>query len=309
MLRRFFSGSTAASVIAISVFLHTAPMGAQVTTATFIGTINDPSGAGVAGANVRLTNQSTGAEVFKTTGEGGEFTFDFLQVGTYQLKIERAGFKSIQSSGIELSAGQNVRRNFALELGAITETVSVEAAAPLVNAVSAEQRQNVSTVEASQLPLSKRNIGGLLSLGTGASAGGGFVRLNGVGRTGTLYTVDGTSATADPESRTTSMRGNFEQINLVSLEAVQELQTTKGILPAEYGQVLGGNVNIITKSGTNAWHGSAFENFQAENLNARLQVVATKPTSVFNQFGGSLGGRIKRDRIFVFGDYEGYRQS
>ena len=110
-------------------------------------------------------DQSPGADVSKTTGEGGEFTFDFLQVGTYQLKIERAGFKSIQSSGIELSAGQNVRRNFALELGAITETVSVEAAAPLVNAVSAEQRQNVSTVEASQLPLSKRNIGGILCPG------------------------------------------------------------------------------------------------------------------------------------------------
>jgi hypothetical protein len=309
MLRCFLSSSIAANVIAISVLLQTAPIGAQVTTATFTGTITDPSSAGVAGANVRFTNQSTGADVFKTTGEGGEFTFDFLQVGTYQLKIERAGFKSIQSSGIELSAGQNVRRNFALELGAITETVSVEAAAPLVNAVSAEQRQNVSTVEASQLPLSKRNIGGLLSLGTGASAGGGFVRLNGVGRAGTLFTVDGTSATADPESRTTSMRGNFEQINLVSLESVQEVETTKGVLPAEYGQVLGGNVNIITRSGTNQFHGSAFENFQNSFLNSRLQFLSIKPNAVFNQYGGSVGGPIKRDRIFFFADYEGYQQS
>src|SRR4051795_6236754 len=203
MLRRFFSDSIAPVVIAFLAFLQSAPMGAQVTTATFYGTITDPSGGSVSGANVRLTNQSTGAEISKTTGEGGEFTFDFLQVGTYQLKIERTGFKSVQSSGLELSAGQNVRRNFTLELGAIPETVSVEAAAPLVNAVSAEQRQNVSAVEASQLPLSKRNVGGLLALGTGASAGGGFVRLNGVGKAGTLFTVDGTSATADPESRTT----------------------------------------------------------------------------------------------------------
>ncbi|MFL6414210.1 MAG: TonB-dependent receptor domain-containing protein [Bryobacteraceae bacterium] len=310
MLRRFFFVPTAPAVIAALVLFHAVlPMQGQVTTATFYGTITDPSGASVSGANVRLTNQSTGVEILKTTGEGGDFAFNFLQIGTYQLKIEHTGFKTIQSKAIELSAGQNVRRNFTLDLGAITETVSVEAAAPLVNAVSAEQRQNVSMVEASQLPLSKRNVGGLLGLGTGASAGGGFVRLNGVGKAGTLFTVDGTSATADPESRTTSMRGNFEQINLVSLESVQEVETTKGVLPAEYGQVLGGNVNIITTSGTNQYHGSAFENFQNSFLNSRLQFLSTIPNAVFNQFGGSIGGPIKRDKIFFFADYEGYRQS
>jgi len=309
MLCRFLFHPRGSALIALIVLLQTIPLKSQVTTSTFYGTITDPSGASVSGATVRLLNQSTGVEVSKTTGEGGQFTFDFLQIGTYQLKIEHAGFKSLQSSGIELSAGQNVRRNFALELGAITETVSVEAAAPLVNSVSAEQRQNVSAVEASQLPLSKRNIGGLLGLGTGASAGGGFVRLNGVGKAGTLFTVDGTNATADPESRTTSMRGNFEQINLVSLESVQEVETTKGVLPAEYGQVLGGNVNIITTSGTNQIHGSAFENFQNSFLNSRLQFLSTKPNAVFNQYGGSIGGPIKRDRIFFFVDYEGYQQS
>jgi outer membrane receptor protein involved in Fe transport len=281
----------------------------QVTTATFYGTVTDPSGSLVSGATVTFSNQSTGHVSAKTTGANGDFAFDFLQVGTYRLKIEQHGFKTLQSDGIELSAGQNVRRTFQLELGAVSETVAVVSAAPLLNVVSAEQRQNVTTMEASQLPLSKRNVGGLLGLGTGASAGGGFVRLNGVGKAGTLFTVDGTSATADPESRTTSMRGNFEQINLVSLESIQEVETTKGVLPAEYGQVLGGNVNIVTKSGTNELHGSAFENFQSSSLNSRLQFLSTKPTAVFNQFGGSLGGPIKRDRIFLFGDYEGYRQS
>ena len=261
------------------------------------------------GANVTLTNPGTGASVSKPTDSDGSFVFDFWRVGTYRLRIEAPGFKRVETRDIDLPAGTNLRRTFALEIGAVNETVSVQGSAPLVNAVSSEQSNQVSRDEAEQLPLSKRNISNLLGLGTGASAGGGFVRLNGVGRTGSLYTVDGTSATADPESRTTSMRGNFEQINLVSLEAVQELQTTKGILPAEYGQVLGGNVNIVTKSGTNAWHGSTFENFQSENLNARLQFLANKPNSVFNQFGGAFSGPIKKDRIFVFGDYEGYRQS
>jgi outer membrane receptor protein involved in Fe transport len=285
------------------------PAVAQVTTAAFYGTVTDPTGAVIAGARVTLTNQGTAVTTSKTTGQDGTFVFDFLRVGTYRLRIEAQGFKTLATSDIDLTAARNVQRTFALELGALSETVSVEGTAPLVNAVSAEQSQDISQHEASGLPLSKRNIGNLVGLGTGVSSGAGFVRLNGAGKTGTLFTVDGTSATADPESRTMSARGNFEQINLVSLEAVQELQTTKGILPAEYGQVLGGNVNITTKSGTNSWHGSAFENFQSENLNARLQFLSTKPNSVFNQFGGSIGGPIKHDRIFIFGDYEGYRQS
>src|SRR3954463_5485234 len=115
MLRGFSTVIVTAAVAAFAL-LQIAPLNGQVTTATFYGTITDPSGAAVSGATVRLVNQSTGVELSKTTGEGGEFTFDFLQVGTYELRIEHAGFKTIQSSGLELSAGQNVRRNFKLEL-------------------------------------------------------------------------------------------------------------------------------------------------------------------------------------------------
>lgn len=293
----------------VSALALAVPCFAQVTTSTFLGTVSDPSGALVVGASATLTNQGTGVVTTKVTAQDGSFQFDFLRVGTYRLKVVASGFKTLQTSDIELTSGQDLRRNFTLELGAVNETVSVEGTAPLVNTVSSEQSQSVSRTEASELPLAKRNVGNLLGLGTGVSPGAGFVRLNGVGKTGTLYTVDGTSATADPESRTTSMRGNFEQINLLSLEAVQQVETTKGILPAEYGQALGGNVNLVTKSGSNSWHGSAFENFQADNLNARLQFLSTKPNAVFNQFGGSLGGPIKRDRVFFFADYEGYRQS
>jgi outer membrane receptor protein involved in Fe transport len=285
------------------------PCFAQVTTSTFLGTVMDPGGGVIVGAKVALSNQGTGVTTEKVTGADGSFQFDFLRVGVYRVKISASGFKSLQTGDIDLTAGANLRRDFSLQLGAVNETVSVEGSAPLVNVVSAEQSQSVSQTEASQLPLAKRNVSNLLGLGTGVSPGAGFVRLNGVGKTGTLYTVDGTNATADPESRTTSMRGNFEQINLLSLEAVQQVETTKGILPAEYGQALGGNVNLVTKSGTNSWHGSAFENFQSDNLNARLQFLRTKPNSVFNQFGGSIGGPIKRDRAFIFADYEGYRQS
>src|SRR5262245_11524462 len=102
---------------------------------------------------------------------------------------------------------------------------------------------------------------------------------------------------------------NMNYIDIISIEAVQEVQVVKGIIPAEYGQGLAGNVNLITKSGTNELHGSAFENFQSERLNARNQFLTNKPPVTFNQFGVSLGGPIRRNRIFFFGTYEGYRES
>ena len=93
----------------------------------------------------------------------------------------------------------------------------------------------------------------------------------------------------------------------MSIEAIQEVDTVKGVPSAEYGNIVGGQVNLISRSGTNRWHGSLFENFQAEELNARNQRLANKPGSTFNQFGGSAGGAILKNRLFVFGVYEGYR--
>src|SRR6476620_7594499 len=166
----------------LAAFLFVLSLQGQVTTSAFYGTVLDSSGGMVVGATVRLTNEGTGSVTSKATGADGSFAFDFLRVGTYRLAIEAPGFKSALATGIDLQAGTNLRRTFTLEVGALNETVSVQAVAPLVNAVSAEQSHEISTREAAELPLSKRNISNLLGLATGASAGGGFVRLNGVGR-------------------------------------------------------------------------------------------------------------------------------
>jgi len=134
------------------------------------------------------------------------------------------------------------------------------------------------------------------------------VILNGLGRGGTNITLDGTDASSNPERPSTAMFGDFNYINTVSMEAVEEVQTSKGIVPAEYSRALSGNINLITRSGANVWHGSLFENFQADELNARNQFLATKPGFTFNQFGASLGGPIVKNRVFAFGVYEGYRE-
>jgi Carboxypeptidase regulatory-like domain/TonB dependent receptor-like, beta-barrel len=283
---------------------------AQVTTATFYGIVNDPSGAVVPGAEVTLTNENTSATLKSITDVQGEFVFNFVPAGRYTLKIALAGFKSLESKNMELGAAQNVRQTFTLQVGEVTESVTVSGESPLVNTAAAEQRESYSHQQVTELPLARRNFANVLRLGTGVTTGGsGQVRLNGAGRSGTKVTLDGTSADSNPEAPGTSMYQSFNLIDVMSIEAIAEVQTTKGIVAAEYGHVLTGNVNLISRSGTNDWHGSLFENFQAEELNARVQTAATRPPLTFNQFGGSVGGPIRRDKVFIFGAYEGYRES
>jgi len=298
------------SVVVILLTVFALPIRAQVSTATIYGTVNDSSGAVIPGASVTLTNENTSASLETVSGELGEFVFNFVAVGRYTIKISLPGFKASETRNMDLGAGQSVRKTFTLEVGVATEAVTVTEQAPLVSTVASEQRESFSQREITELPLARRNFSNVLSIGTGVSTGGsGQVRLNGVGRSGTKVTVDGTIADSNPEAPGTSMYQAFNQIDVMSIEAVQEVQTVKGIVPAEYAHVLTGNVNLITRSGGNNWHGSLFENNQVEELNARIQTATSRPPLTFNQFGGSLGGPIKKDKAFVFGVYEGYRES
>ncbi len=302
-----------ACVCLFGLFLLVPAAAAQVTTATFYGIANDPTGAVIPGATVTLTHEGTRATASRTTDARGEFAFDFLRVGSYLLRIEARGFRSYESKGIELAAGQTVRQTFVLQVGAVTESVMVEGSAPLVSTAASEQLQTFESLKVTELPLGRRNVTSVLRLSTGVDIGASRApRLNGVGASGSGISVDGTDANPQPEQRGMSMYGSRNYIDIMSIDAVEEVQLVRGILPAEYGGVVGGQVNLLAKSGSNAWHGTAFENYQSHVLNARNPFVARnvpKPREVFNQFGGSLGGPIKRDKIFVFGTYEGYRES
>lgn len=292
---------------------------AQVTTATFHGIVADSSGARLVGATVTFIHEGTAAVTKKPVDAAGEFTFDFLRVGSYTIRIEMPGFKTYAATETELTAGQTVRRTFEMAVGAVGDTITVESRAPLVNAVNAEQRESMTSTQVAGLPLARRNFTNLLSLGTGVtvsnSGGGpghgnrdGGVRLNGLGRSGTTFTVDGTDANGNSEGRSGALFTNFNYIDMISIEAIQEVQVVKGIIPAEYSSALAGNVNLITKSGSNALHGSLFENFQSRTLNARNQFLSSKAPLTYNQFGASVGGPVVRDRIFFFTTYEGYRE-
>ncbi|HJZ97943.1 MAG TPA: TonB-dependent receptor [Candidatus Solibacter sp.] len=299
--------------------LATAAAFAQVTTANLYGIVTDSSGAVVPNAAITLTHEGTGAVITRVAGPTGEFGFDLLRIGSYTLRIEAPGFKRFESKNLALNAGQSVRETFKLEVGAITDTVSVEGVAPLVSTASSEQSQTFLSQQVTELPLSRRNVSGVLRLSPGIDIGTGrSPRINGLGASGTGISVDGTDANSNPEQRSIAQYGNRNYVDVMSIDAVQEVQLVRGILPAEFGGVVGGQVNLISKSGTNSWHGSFFENYQSHLLNALSPFTASrdatgksipKPRIVFNQFGASAGGKIIRDKLFVFGAYEGYRES
>src|SRR5262245_36847099 len=306
-------------LVTILVIGAAAPGWAQVTTATLYGIVQDQSGSVIAGALITLTHEATAAVRQTTTDETGEFVFTALPVGAYTLKIEKQGFKGYVRTGIELAASQNVRQTHALEVGDLTQSVTVESSAPLVNTVSAEQRESLDALKVKELPLSRRNVTNVLRLSSGVDTSQGSVRINGQGKSGAGVTVDGTDANANPsEGRAIAQYGERNYIDVMSIEAVQEVQLMRGILQAEYGGVISGQVNLISKSGSNQWHGSLFENYRSHIFNARNPFAVNrrsdgslipKNREVFNQFGGSLGGPVLRDRAFFFFAYEGYRES
>jgi hypothetical protein len=300
------------------LLLSTGAAWSQVITANLAGTVQDASGAVIPGAPVVLTNDATGLTYETETGASGEFDYRVLPTGTYTLTIQAPGFRGYRATGIRLVAAANVRQTHALEVGAITETVEVEGAPPLVATEASEQTESIDNQKVTELPLGRRNVTNLLRLSSGVDTGQGGLRINGMGKSTTTVTVNGTDANSNPgEGRALEQYGGANYMDVMSIEGVEEVQITRGIMKAENGGALSGGINLISKRGSNEWHGSAFENYRSHIFNARHPFqtnydsngqILSKNREVFNQFGGSLGGPIIRNKLFIFGLYEGYRE-
>jgi len=287
--------------------LFTFSLSAQDINATVYGIVTDASGASIPAANVTAVNPNTGLSLSAQADEAGSFTIRPLPAGTYTITVESDGFKSLRRAEVPLAAGQRVRLEFSLELGQVTQAIDVTDAIPMLNTVNAEQRSNIESRQIRELPVARRDWSALLALENGVNNADGRIAMNGLPGAGFRLTVDGTDAAMDSEAPSLSMSGGFNLIKGVSTEAIEQVNVAKGIASAEVGQTLSGNVNITTKRGTNDVHGSLFMLNQTENLNARAQFLSNKPGMVFNQFGGSLGGAIIKNKLFYFGVYEGYR--
>lgn len=236
------------------LLLSTGAVWSQVVTANLAGSVQDASGAVIPGAPVVLSNDASGLTYEAETNAAGEFDYRVLPTGTYTLSIQAAGFKAYRATGIRLTAGANVRQAHTLEVGAITETVEVEGAPPLVATEASEQVESIDNQKVTELPLGRRNVTNLLGLSSGVDVGGGSVRINGMGKSTTAVTVNGTDANSNPsEGRATEQYGGANYMDIMSIEGVEEVQIQRGVMKAENGGALSGGVNLISKRGSNEW--------------------------------------------------------
>lgn len=284
---------------------------AQVSTATILGTVTDRSGAVVPNARVTVTNLETNFSRSVETDEVGQYSIPFLPTGTYRVEVVTSTFKKFVQTCVVLDVGRSARVDPVLDIGALTEVVSVTADAPLVNTTSAVVGRTVENTEIVNLPLVNRNVYSLLNLtpGVEASVSGnafGFreqrTMVNGgsYGGTGTVnYFLDG-------GNNTTGLRGTGNAVP--NPDAVQEFRVITNSYGAEFGRFAGGVVDVVTKSGTNEFHGSLFEFIRNDKLNATTWNASSKAPLRRNQFGGTLGGPVLRNRTFFFGSYSGLRQ-
>ena len=283
------------------------PLQAQVNTATLLGRVLDASGAAVPKARVTAKNTSTGLERSTSSDDAGAFEIALLSIGGYQVTVDMKGFSPEVREGITLAAGDRLRLDFSLNPGQVTESVTVSGTATLVNTTSPELGTVIDSNKVQGLPIANRNFTTLVTLQPGVQSsnvgGRNSFNLNGLTQWGLNLTMDGTDASfiespsfGDPSARSV--------LNTVSVDSIAEFRVLSGTFSAETGRASGGAVNIITKGGTNSFHGTLFHYFRNDNLDARVPNSLRRDPLAQNQFGGNLGGPIARNKLFFFGSFE-----
>jgi hypothetical protein len=297
------------------IALGGAPLLAQTTTADVVGNVTDPSGAMVPNATVELTSIETHEMRTATSGSSGEFTFTLLKPSRYSITVTAAGFKKFQISSFALAAGDRAREDSRLTVGTEGETVTVEATAPALHTDSAALITSVTEKQTQELPLNGRNYINLVQVTPGATEGlnNGLASGNRPDdrRQTSSVSVNG-QADVINNQLIDGMDNNERVIGSIgvrpSVDAIQEVSVQTNVFTAEVGRSAGAAINVITKSGSNAFHGTVYEFFRNDVLNAnpfKFGAAIPKPKYRQNQFGGSLGGPMWRDHTFFFGDYEG----
>ncbi len=280
------------------------------------GNVTDPSGAGVAGATVTATNVLDSAPRTTVTNNDGAYRFPSLIPGTYSLTIKKEGFALFTREGTRIDAGIGVRIDAKLPLATATSKVEVSGEAPLLQTDSAEINETIHSTEISSLPTLGNNITRLSILAPGVSMPSGQLDLH-PENAGSDFNLNINGAAPNANGHLLDGVENTEAIQGLSIivapsDAVQEVKLATSDYDAEYGKVAGGLWQITTKSGTNAFHGSLFENYRTSGFNAADQFTEHAsgiPGNRWNQFGGSVGGPVIKDKVFFFGDYQGMRNN
>jgi hypothetical protein len=285
--------------------------GAQSTGGRIRGTVIDSSGAAVSGANLALINEATNVTANTVSGNNGEYIFLEVPVGTYDMEVAQQGFKRYTRKGIVVNLNEVVSLDIPLQIGGATETVEVTGTPPVVDTTSTQLGAVVNARSSTQLPLNQRDVYQLLQLQPGVQSQVGNSLFFGSDKAG-VVTVNGGRGRSNNYS-VNGGDGNDLFANLPAVQpspdSVEEFRVITNSFDAEYGRNSGAVVNVVTKSGTNEFHGSAYEFFRNDILNAHGFTFRPTPKPPFkqNQFGGTFGGPIKKDKTFIFGSYEGRR--
>src|SRR5215467_10728297 len=307
----------------VAVFLVSTCVWGQAGTTSVRGTVTDKTGAVITNAKVTLTNAGQALTRETTTSNTGEYEFLALPPGTYNLTVELAGFRKFENRNVQLLVNLPATINVALEVGVATQTVEVSAAAVALNTTDATIGNAFGEGQLKQLPLEGRNVPDLLTLQAGVTYTGNRPDVNRDidTRSGAVNGArsDQSNVTLDGVDVNDQVNGNaFTSLLPVTLDSVQEFRVTTTNANADQGRSSGAQVSLITKSGTNEFHGSLYEYLRNTYTSANDYFVKTAelqsgesntpPKLIRNIFGGSVGGPILKDRLFFFLNYEGARQ-
>ncbi|MGC2418831.1 MAG: TonB-dependent receptor [Candidatus Acidiferrales bacterium] len=297
---------------------------AQVPTGTILGTVKDPSGGAIAGASIKVTNSATDLLRSFTTETDGSYRFPGLPAGTYDLEVVRSGFKNAVQKGLVLTVGQEAVLDITLQVGSNEQTVTVTAEAPLIDTTTSSLGGLVTQQKIEDLPLNGRNYTDLILLQPGvtqqtdeqAGTPGSVFSSNGESTRSNNYLLDGTITQNAFGFSPTSVSGSS-----LGLDGIQEYRVVTNMFSAEYGLVMGSQTNIVSKGGTNQFHGDIFEYLRNSALDSRnyFDLLSELPASVpgggkrippfrRNQFGGAFGGPVQRDKTFFYAVYESLRE-
>ena len=294
------------------LFIAFGPLRGQQATGTITGYITDAQDATVPGAKIEVQNIDNGA-IFRTeTGDNGGYSAPGLPVGRYEVRVERQGFKRASRTGITLQVNQNALVSIVLQIGQLAETIEVKGEASLVDAGSATVGTVIENRQVQSLPLNGRGALALTLLTPGVFSNAGPTN-SGFGDRG--IQISSLSINGSPNAMNAQMLdGNNNTLSYVgevgvppAVDAVEEFKVQSGTMSAEFGFTAGGAINLVTKSGTNAIHGTLYEFLRNDRLDARNAFAVARLPFRYNQYGGTIGGPFIKNRTFGFFNYEGYK--
>src|SRR5713226_467823 len=316
-LRSFLKIACLLCLITLSLASRT--MG-QSDTGTISGVITHATGGTVAGATVELESVDRGSVTEAVSNSSGIYVFASVQPGQYHLAVRMTGFREVNFLGLIVNTQDHIEQNFQLQVGSTSESITIESEAPLVNTTDASLGRSFETRQVEQLPIEGRNVVELLSLQPGVSYLGNQINADRDSRSGSVNGArsDQSNVTLDGVDVNDQTNGYaFTSVLRNTQDSIQEFRVATSNANADAGRSSGAQVSLVTKGGTNSFHGSAYEynrnpSFTAnEYFNKQTQLVNGAPNKqpklIRNVFGGSVGGPIKKDQIFFFANYEGRR--